>query len=637
MGDGRRPDVDVVITEIGGTVGDIESLPFLEAARQVRTTSAATTASSCTSPWCPTSALGRAQDQADPALGRRAALDRHPARRDRLPGRPRDPPVDQEEDLADVRRRRGRRRHRGRRPVDLRHPEGAAPRGPRRLRRAPPRPARSATSTGPCGTTCSAGCTTPRRRSPSPWSASTSTCPTPTSRWARRCGPAASPTRPRCRSAGSPPTSAPTRPVGPSPARRRRDLRAGRLRRPRPRRRARRADLRADPPHPHAGPVPGPAVHGHRVRPQRGGPGEGPLAEFDPDCPEWVIATMEEQKAYVDGAGDLGGTMRLGLYPAVLKEGSIVRGAYGEARMDERHRHRYEVNNAYREQLEAAGIVSPGPTPTTPSSSSWSCRETCTPTTSRPRRTPSSVPADPPAPALRGWRGGLDRQKVRALPDRRDRAAPGAGGWLNRPGARNNFEHLVVSTWDFADPGTRRDGAAPEEERDPGPLAACAPSRRGPPGWRGTSTRPCGSSRSIRVRFLRDVYPRPRRGWRSSGAGCRGAAPFSAHDLAPPGGAPGASPSTPCTCRPSPPGRRTGPTRPARSTNARSPRSRPPMSRRWLGSILNNLGGPPRLRSPRGRLKVFERAVEARVAPGSSGDHAAWVGPPRAWAATTRR
>lgn len=83
--------------------------------------------------------------------------------------------------------------------------------------------------------------------------------------------------------------------------------------------------------------------------------------EFDPDCPEPVIATMEEQKAYVEGAGDLGGTMRLGLYPAELAEGSVVREVYdGSARIEERHRHRYEVNNDYRDQLEAAGLVFSG-------------------------------------------------------------------------------------------------------------------------------------------------------------------------------------------------------------------------------------------------------------------------------------
>jgi CTP synthase len=85
--------------------------------------------------------------------------------------------------------------------------------------------------------------------------------------------------------------------------------------------------------------------------------------EFDPDCPEPVIATMEEQKSYVEGAGDLGGTMRLGLYPAELATGSIVRQAYGDARIEERHRHRYEVNNHYREQLAAAGLVFSGTNP----------------------------------------------------------------------------------------------------------------------------------------------------------------------------------------------------------------------------------------------------------------------------------
>ena len=72
---------------------------------------------------------------------------------------------------------------------------------------------------------------------------------------------------------------------------------------------------------------------------------------------------MEEQKAFVEGAGDLGGTMRLGLYPASLKEGSVVREAYGEAEVNERHRHRYEVNNGYRAQLEGAGLVVSGTSP----------------------------------------------------------------------------------------------------------------------------------------------------------------------------------------------------------------------------------------------------------------------------------
>ena len=79
--------------------------------------------------------------------------------------------------------------------------------------------------------------------------------------------------------------------------------------------------------------------------------------EFDPTSPEPVIATMEEQHAFVEGAGDLGGTMRLGLYPADLTPGSVVAEAYGATRVDERHRHRYEVNDAYRGRLEEAGLV----------------------------------------------------------------------------------------------------------------------------------------------------------------------------------------------------------------------------------------------------------------------------------------
>ncbi|MGZ5372277.1 CTP synthase [Aeromicrobium sp.] len=75
------------------------------------------------------------------------------------------------------------------------------------------------------------------------------------------------------------------------------------------------------------------------------------------------IATMAEQKAIVDGHGDLGGTMRLGSYPADLAPGSIVAEVYGATKVEERHRHRYEVNNAYRDQLETAGMVFSGISP----------------------------------------------------------------------------------------------------------------------------------------------------------------------------------------------------------------------------------------------------------------------------------
>jgi len=80
--------------------------------------------------------------------------------------------------------------------------------------------------------------------------------------------------------------------------------------------------------------------------------------------PDPVIATMADQEDVVAGERDLGGTMRLGLYPASLKPGTIVSDLYGgAATVDERHRHRYEVNNAYREQLEDAGLVFSGLSP----------------------------------------------------------------------------------------------------------------------------------------------------------------------------------------------------------------------------------------------------------------------------------
>ena len=85
--------------------------------------------------------------------------------------------------------------------------------------------------------------------------------------------------------------------------------------------------------------------------------------EFDPETPAPVIATMEEQKAFVEGAGDLGGTMRLGSQTAKLVEGSLVAQAYGATTADERHRHRYEVNESYREALEEAGLVISGTHP----------------------------------------------------------------------------------------------------------------------------------------------------------------------------------------------------------------------------------------------------------------------------------
>jgi CTP synthase len=86
-------------------------------------------------------------------------------------------------------------------------------------------------------------------------------------------------------------------------------------------------------------------------------------SEFDPETSNPVIATMADQVDIVAGNADLGGTMRLGAYPAVLTPGSVVAQAYGTLEVSERHRHRYEVNNAYREALAAAGLVISGTSP----------------------------------------------------------------------------------------------------------------------------------------------------------------------------------------------------------------------------------------------------------------------------------
>ena len=79
-------------------------------------------------------------------------------------------------------------------------------------------------------------------------------------------------------------------------------------------------------------------------------------AEFKADSGTHVIATMDDQKEIVAGGADMGGSMRLGLYKATLSPGSIVAEVYGTTEISERHRHRYEVNNQYREQIAKAGL-----------------------------------------------------------------------------------------------------------------------------------------------------------------------------------------------------------------------------------------------------------------------------------------
>jgi CTP synthase len=86
-------------------------------------------------------------------------------------------------------------------------------------------------------------------------------------------------------------------------------------------------------------------------------------AEFDEATRNPVISTMADQTDVIAGERDMGGTMRLGAYPAKLEAGSLVAKAYDATEVSERHRHRYEVNNAYRKQLAKAGLVFSGVSP----------------------------------------------------------------------------------------------------------------------------------------------------------------------------------------------------------------------------------------------------------------------------------
>ncbi|GAJ85822.1 CTP synthase [Nocardia brasiliensis NBRC 14402] len=90
---------------------------------------------------------------------------------------------------------------------------------------------------------------------------------------------------------------------------------------------------------------------------------EANSAEFEPDTPHPVISTMADQEQAVAGEADLGGTMRLGAYPATLAKGSVVAQAYGAEQVSERHRHRYEVNNAYRDRIAKSGLRFSGTSP----------------------------------------------------------------------------------------------------------------------------------------------------------------------------------------------------------------------------------------------------------------------------------
>ena len=503
------PDVDVVITEIGGTVGDIESLPFLEAARQVRhDVGRDNVLLPARLAGALHRALGRAEDQADPALGRRAALHRPAAGRDRVPLRPADPGVDEAQDLADVRRRRRGRGQRQRRAVDLRHPQGAALRGARRLRRTPAQPAVPRRRLDRVGRAAAPACTTRTRTSRSRWSASTSTCPTPTSRSRRRCAPAASPTRPRSTCVWVPSDECQTREGA---ARHLADVDAvcvpggfgirgieGKV-----------GALEYARTHgiPTLGLCLGLQCMVIEFARHVAGIEEADSTEFHPGCAEPVIATMAEQEQFVEGAGDLGGTMRLGLYPAELKDG-----LGGARRPTARPRSRSGTGTATRSTTPTAtgsrrpGWCSPG---TSPGQQPGRVRRAAA------RRAPllrldpgaprAAVAADPAAPAVRGAGRGRDRPAARAAASRSTRPAlrrradeptrPGRG----RPERRLSRRRVRACADRPSLAGARRRadlaGRAPFSVRRDVDLRAGPRPRSGSAGWWSSTPAPWWSWR----------------------------------------------------------------------------------------------------------------------------------------------
>ena len=202
-------------------------------------------------------------------------------------------------------------------------------------------------------------------------------------------------------------------------------------------------------------------------------------AEFDPDTPYPVIATMADQEDVIAGSGTWAAPCGSGLYRAALAEGTLVRDLYGAGSVEERHRHRYEVNNAYREQLEKAGVVFsglspdgrlvefaelPGPAPVL-------------------RRHPGPpgvpVPADPAAPAVQR----ADRRGHRALPGRA-RCGPARAP----PGGRHRMsDHIVAPAGPLA---RRRLGRAVPGQDHQRPHRHHPDARgRPPPSGRWSSTR----------------------------------------------------------------------------------------------------------------------------------------------------
>ena len=192
--------------------------------------------------------------------------------------------------------------------------------------------------------------------------------------------------------------------------------------------------------------------------------------EFDADAAHPVIATMADQEDIVAGKGDLGGTMRLGSYPAMLAPGSLVAEAYEDTTVTERHRHRYEVNNAYRDALVKAGLQLSG---TVARRAPGRVRRAGPRVASVLRGDPGAPgaqePTDPAAPAVRGLhrrRAHLQRGRPAAGRGRDGAATPARSSRpvpATPPSRRPSGERPTQAT--STPPGSRRSAGASEDGR----------------------------------------------------------------------------------------------------------------------------------------------------------------------------
>ena len=350
-------DTDVVITEIGGTVGDIESLPFLEAIRQFRREAGPGNVLYLHVTLRPVRRLGRrAEDEADAALGERAAPHRHPPGHRRLPdeGRARTRPARQDRALRGHRARRGRRQPR--RARRLPRSRGAPGRGSRRARRPEARAAARDGRARASGRELTQRIGELRGEvqialvgkyvklhdaylsvHEALKHAGIHHGTHVSVRWVDAEGMSVEEARAELEE-----VDGVLIPGGFGSRGWEGKILACRV--------AREHGI------PYLGICLGMHVAVSEFARHVVGFAGANSTEMDPETPYPVIDLLPEQKEIED----LGGTMRLGAQAVELAEGTRVRESYGEAIVHERHRHRYEVNNHFRERLVEAGLVVSG-------------------------------------------------------------------------------------------------------------------------------------------------------------------------------------------------------------------------------------------------------------------------------------